>query len=215
MKEAVIRPYKREDRPQLRNIAWKTAFMGEPGDIFFDSKELLVDFLTLYYTDYEPESAFVAESEGRVIGYLTGAKEVRILRKVFHTKILGRLCCDVLFQGAFLKKKNIIFIFNLLKSLLKGELMTPDFSKDYPATLHINLEKDFRGAGVGARLIAAYLEYLAREKVAGVHFGSISEAGASFFKKHNFEVLYQAQRSYFRYILHKDLPACVFGKHMV
>ena len=214
MEDVIIRPYRPQDRGAVRDIAWQTAFMGESGDIFFQGKEILADFLTLYFTDHEPQSCFVAESSGEIIGYLTGARDVRVLRKVFHSHLLRALCVRAFTQGVLFNKKNLVFSFYCLRSLLKGEFKEPDFSKEYPATLHINLKKDFRNTGTGARLIAAYLEYLKRHKVTGVHFGSISAIGASFFKKSGFEVLHQSTRSYFSYILHKSLPVYIFGKHI-
>jgi GNAT superfamily N-acetyltransferase len=39
----------------------------------------------------------------------------------------------------------------------------------YPAHLHINLDAAFRGAGLGSRLIAAFVEMAAAAGVAGVH----------------------------------------------
>ena len=46
MEDIVIRKYKREDRQAVRDIAWETAFMGKPADVFFSDREIFADFLT-------------------------------------------------------------------------------------------------------------------------------------------------------------------------
>lgn len=212
MEEAVIRPYRREDKLEVRDIAWETAFMGESGDIFFDDKELLVDFLTLYFTDYEPESCFVAEYKGRVIGYIIGAKDSRLLRRVSYFKITPRLFLKAIIRGAFLRKKNFNFLFHCILSYFKGEFREKDFSITYPATLHINLKSGFRGLKVGSRLITVYLEYLAKENVAVVYLATMSDKARLFFISEGFELLHQGVRSYFRYLTGKDTPIYIFGR---
>ena len=59
--EFCIRAYKAGDRRKVREISYDTAFMGESPEDFFDEEEIPADEVTLYYTDYEPESVFVAE----------------------------------------------------------------------------------------------------------------------------------------------------------
>lgn len=212
MDEVIIRPYKKEERNYIRDIAWGTAFMGESADIFFADKEIFADFLTLYFTDYEPESCFVAEVNNSVVGYLIGAKNINLSKRVFLFKIAPRLFTKVLLNGLLFKKKNLIFFFYYLLSFFKGEFKKPDFSKLYPATLHINLSKGFRGLGIGSRLIAAYLDYLSKEKIPGVLLATMSEKASSFFVKQGFELLNRSRRSYFKYILHKDIPIYIYGK---
>ena len=77
MEETIIRQFKPEDRGSVRDISWETAFLGEPADAFFSGKEILADFLTQYFTDYEPGSCFVAVSANRVVGYLIGSTDCR------------------------------------------------------------------------------------------------------------------------------------------
>jgi len=77
-----IRKFESKDRGQLRSISHDTAFMGQPASVFFEGREVFCDALNLYFTDYEPESCFVAEVDSVVIGYLIGAKS-KITRKKF------------------------------------------------------------------------------------------------------------------------------------
>jgi len=214
MGDIIIRKYRKEDRSFVRSIAWDTAFLGEPANIFFGNKEILTDFLTLYFTDYEPESCFTAEYNGKVIGYLIGAKNTVVLNKVFQLRILSRLLIQIVSNGILFKKKNLVFFFHFLISYQRQEFKIPDFNKDYPATLHINLDKNWRSLHAGSRLIAAYLDYLAKEKISGVYLASVSDKAAGFFESQGFVLLYKGRRSYFRYLLHKDIPIYIYGKKL-
>ena len=207
----VIRKYDSRDRPAVRRICCETAFLGEPSAVFFDDDEIFADALTAYFTDYEPELCFVAEYDNKVIGYLIGAKDVRRMEKIFVGKIAIPLLIKALRRGALISKKNMKFLARILLSLVKGEFKTPVFLKDYPATLHINIIKEYRAAGVGSKLINAYLDNLRALGIMGVHFATMSDKASQFFSKLNFQLLFQGERSYFRYFLDKNVPVYIYG----
>lgn len=214
MDAIVIRSYKNEDRSAIRKIAYDTAFMGESAEVFFSDKEKLADILTAYFTDYEPESAFVAEAGGEVAGYLIGAKDTALLERVCRFALLPKIISRVMLSKAFLNRKNIIFIYRLLLSLIKGEFRAPDFTKDYPAVLHINLAKEFRGHGIGSMLITHYLSYLKGGGITGVHLATMSTQAPFFFEQNGFTLLYKSTRSYFRNILHRDITCYIYGRKL-
>jgi GNAT superfamily N-acetyltransferase len=189
--------------------------MGEPSAVFFDDDEIFADALTVYFTEYEPESCFVAEYENSVIGYLLGAKDVLHMDKIFTDKIALPLFIKALRSGTFFRKRNMKFLFHVFLSLVKGEFKAPTFSKAYPATLHINIIKDYRAGGVGSKLINAYLDYLKKQAVEGVHFATMSDKASQFFKKQNFQLLFQGERSYFRYFLGKNIPIYIYGMRIL
>ena len=209
-----IRSFESKDRQQLRLIAHDTAFMGKPASIFFDGPELVSDALTSYFTDYEPESCFVAFSNGLVAGYLTGAKNKAFSEKIFMRNIAPGLLLNTLKSGALLKKKNIVFIFKCLLEMARGTFLARDFNRQYPATLHINIKDTFRGQGIGSGLLTAYLDYLKSKKIPGVHLATMSDHGADFFFKCGFHLLFKGKRSYFKHILHQDVPLYIFGKKL-
>lgn len=211
----LLRKYRVSDRQAVRKICCDTAFMGKPCTIFFDSEEIFADALTNYFTDYEPQSCFVAELDGVVVGYLFGAIDVKRMEMIFARRILPGLLIKAFFSGVFLRPKNIHFIAFLLRSMLKGELRQPDFSHDYPATLHINICSGFRGRKIGSQLIVEYLMYLKGEGIKGVHLATMSEDGVHFFEKQGFQVLLRARRSYFRYLLNRDILVCIYGRQLI
>ncbi len=117
-------------------------------------------------------------------------------------------------RNMFFSWKNLAFIGNCMISLLKGEFQSPDFSRDYPAALHVNIQKDYRNQGAGRLLIGAYLDYLVKEKIKGVHFATLSEKAARFYEKLGFILLYKRKRSYLQDILRNDIFCSVYGKKL-
>jgi len=214
MEEVVIRKFKAEDREPVRDIAWETAFIGEPAAAFFSGKSILADFLTLYFTDYEPDSCFVAVFKSQVVGYLIGCRDTRVMASIFKKKILAGLLAKFVFSGAFLRLKNLRLIFNFARSLFKGEFNMEEVSSDYPATLHINLKKDFRGKGAGARLISVFLEYLGSKGVKGLHLATMSSATGAFFRRQGFILLSKHPRSYFRHLLTQEVSVYIYAKKL-
>ncbi len=212
MSEVVIRPYREDDRFEVRQIAWETAFLGESGASFFSDEEVLADFLTLYFTDYEPESCFVAEYLGKVVGYLVGTVDERRLKRVFIYKILAPLMLKMFLKGGFFKKNNFIFILRCIVSFLIGEFEIPDFSDEYPAVLHINLRKKFRGAGVGSRLMSRFFDYLLEKNIKGVHLSTMSKEAGAFFKKNGFEMLHVGTRTYLWHVQKREVFVYWLGK---
>jgi ribosomal protein S18 acetylase RimI-like enzyme len=209
-----IRKFDRVDREDVRRIGCDTAFLGEPLSFCFDDDEILADALTLYFTDYEPDSCFVAVQEDRVIGYVIGTKNLRTMQRIFSTRVIPRLFVKAMLRGAFFRRNARRFLLHAMMSFLKGEFSTSDLSGEYPATLHINIDRSFQRSKVGTRLMEHCLKFLGSEGIAGVHVSTMSEGAKSFFEKLGFCVLRVGKRSYLRYCLGRDLPFYVLGKKL-
>ena len=69
MSNLIIRQFLPKDREALRTICCDTADMGEPIEHFFPERESAADLLTAYYTDFEPESTFVAELDEKILQF--------------------------------------------------------------------------------------------------------------------------------------------------
>lgn len=207
-----IRKFLSCDREDLRRISCETAFSGlKPGMVFSDN-EILCDALTLYYTDYEPESCFVAIAENQVVGYIIGTKDVLNMEHLSSKKIFPRLIWKALRRKFFLSIGNLKFIFYCLRSACKGEFFMPNFSKEFPSMLHINIASAYRASGIGERLIRTFETYLKDQHSGGVYFATFSESAKDFFIKMGFSVLFQGKRSYLKPYLGKEVNFYVFGK---
>jgi len=212
MEEVIIRPYSQGDRDSVRGLAYDTAFMGDSADIFFNDRQLLEDFLTVSFIDYEPGSCFIAESKRKVVGYLMGLKNTSSLSRVYRFQTAFKLLFKSITHNIIFRRKSAQFLFYCLISFMKGEFHSPDFSQEYPATLHINLAEGFRNQGIGRNLVNVYLEYLVKEKVKGVRLATLSEKAARFYEQLGFIILYKRKRTYFRNILHRDVICYIYGK---
>lgn len=211
----VIRKFTAGDRESVRRISYETAFAGEPREKIFSDDVILADVFTTYFTDYEPQSCFVAVVNNKVVGYISGAKDAMAMERIFNQRILFGLVAKAFRRGVFLDRRNLRFFWRCLISMLKGEFRAPDFSREFPAILHINLDRNFQGQAIGSRLITRFLQYLKEERVLGVHFGTLSGGASTFFKKVGFDLLFQSKRSYLRAYIGKDLEFYVFGKKLL
>jgi len=209
-----IRKFIPQDRGQLRSISCDTALQGIDRKTIFPDDEILADALTMYYTDYEPQSCFVAVAQDRVVGYIVGTTDVLAMEHINSAKIFPRIFWKALRKGAFLNIAILKFFFYLLRSAFKGEFFMPDFAKQFPAMLHINIDSCCRRQGIGEKLIEAYTAYLKGQKVRGVHFGTFSESAKDFFVKTGFIILYRGQRSYLKPYTGREVNFYVFGKQL-
>jgi len=207
-----IRKFLPHDREGLRRISCESAFAQlKPGVVFSDN-EILADALTLYYTDYEPESCFVAIAQDQIAGYIIGTKNVSVMEHASSKKIFPGLIWRALCRGVFLNIGNWRFLFYCLRSALRGEFFMPNFSRKFPGMLHINIASDYRGVGIGEKLIKTFETYLKSEQVSGVHFAAFSEGAKVFFLKMGFKILFQGKRSYLKPYLGKEINLYIFGK---
>ncbi len=185
---AIIRKFKKGDEAEIKKISGDSAFMGEPVEIFFQDRALFTDAWTDFYLKYEPESIFVAEDRGKVIGYLVGCKDsrkelkkLRLMAPRFIAKMILRTV-----SGVYTAKTRKMAKYYLLQSGNEISKVPREF-----AHFHINLDKKYRGKGIGSRLMNAYFKYLKENGVNGVYCQTFDYEGSKsveFFKKHGMKM---------------------------
>lgn len=212
--EFTIRKYDSKDRADIRRISCETAFLEYNRKQIFDDDEILADVFTLYFTDYEPDSCFVAVVDGRVIGYIIGTTDALTMKRLSRQKIAGFIFLKAFSRGVFFKTTNLKFLFSFLKSFLQGEFKEPSFLKDFPTMLHINVSKEFRDKGIGSKFIETYLNLLEEKKSKGVHFGTLSERAKNFYLKTGFTVLFHGVRSYLKPYIGESVNYYVLGRKL-
>lgn len=216
----IVRSYRPADREAVRYICCETGFMGEPGEVFFEGRDVFADMWTSYWTDYEPESCFVAELDGRVVGYLLGCVDTNRYERIFSKDIRPRLLRKALRQGFFMKRKNMVYLYKLLRSHFRKELAAPmgRIKSEYPAHLHNNIADPWlRGRGIGSALMNAYLDYLRSRGVKGVHLGTTShnKQAVPFYKSGGFEEIYRNRLTCYDHVLkNEELYLLYFGKRL-
>ncbi len=213
MSSLIIRLYQPSDREAVRQICAQTAFLEKP-DLFVDNHELLADILSSYFTDYEPESCFVAQADKKIVGYILGTTDINRMNKIIDSIIYPKLFYKGLAFGVLLNFKHWRLIFYLLKSTVLGEFIMPQLSKIYQATFHINILQGYRGQSLGHKLIVSFVEYLKKNNISSVYVSTLSEQAKDFFVKEGFEVVFYRRRSYLKYRLGRVINCYVFGRRL-
>ena len=186
-----IRSYRETDRNAIRRLCCDTGFLGAPIDPVYEDRQLFADFLTTYYTDWEPESSFVIEIDGEIRGYLLGSrKPLRNQLYSFWQNV-----------SLFLKALARSFRYNaasrrfVLWILMNGWREVPAAPRRVPH-FHINLLPDARKMSTTRALISAYLSYLYRcgeKRVYGQIVTFESRRGEQMFERYGFRVLNRAE----------------------
>ena len=190
-KPFIIRSFRKTDREAVRRLCCDTGFLGAPIDPVYEDRQLFADFLTTYYTDWEPESSFVIEKAGEIRGYLLGSrKPLRNQLYSFWQNV-----------SLFLKALTRYFRYNaasrrfVLWILMNGWREVPAAPRRVPH-FHINLLPDARKMSTTRALMSAYLSYLYRcgeKRVYGQIVTFDSRRGEQMFERYGFKVLNRAE----------------------
>ena len=207
--------YEPKYRKPVRDCVYETGYGGESAECYFEDRELFADLLILYYTDCEPESAFVPLVDGEPAGYLLGCVDTVKCDEITKKEILPGILKDLMagkYQTGPLLRRNLYRA--ILSEIRKENIPKP--IKEYPAHLHIDLFKPYRRFGIGGRLIDTYLEYLKGLGIPGVHLGTSTAhtLALPFYEKLGFQ-RYSVRRltkSYFKELTDRDFYNVVYVK---
>lgn len=175
----IIRLFRPGDREAIRKICCDTADRGEPVENFFHDREIVADAVTSYYTDYEPSSLWVAEYEGRVIGYLCGSLDTRRYMRVMAFRFMPKILLRALMRGVFFYKDTWVLLGGAIKASIEGGLKREIDLDKYPVHLHIDIEKGFRGRGIGKELLQNFTARITTLGAKGIHLSTLRENAAA------------------------------------
>jgi ribosomal protein S18 acetylase RimI-like enzyme len=183
-----IRAYRVADRAAVRAIAHRAGYMGEAADWYWRDATSFANVWTGYYTDREPESAFVAERAGAVVGYLLGC--VDSMRAPSAGTLIAQ---QSIRRMLFFRPGTAGFLWRSLwdtfrrSDLPRSEMDDPR----WPSHLHVNLLPEGRGCGAGASLMTAWLARLRDVGSPGCQLTTLAEnrTAIAFFERSGFERL--------------------------
>ena len=189
--DILIRPYEARDREAVRQICCDTADRGHPIDGYFQDREVFADLVTSYYTDYEPSSTWIAESDGRVIGYLTGCLSTRRYWKIMSWRITPRSIFKAIYRGNLLLRQTWRVLRAIAKTYVRGGFHRYIPHGRYPGHLHVNVRGEFRGHHVGSRLVERFCEQAKAAGLQGVYASVRGDnpLAQEFFEQMGFTVL--------------------------
>jgi len=207
-----IRQYEPADRQRVRELCCETGFLGNPIDPIFEDRELFSDYLTAYYTDWEPESAFVLVVNGDIRGYLLGS------RRPFRQQ------CYAFYQNISLFLRGIVryprynaaskkFVQWILRTAWREVPAAPRRT----AHFHINLLADARRVATTRALMDSYLSYLhacGERRVYGQMVVFEDRRSTKMFERYGFKVLNKAEISKYRDLHPEPVYLCTVMKDL-
>lgn len=212
VRKVEIRRYRSEDREAVRALCCDTGFLGKKIDPAFEDRELFADYLTGFYTDCEPESAFVLVVGGEVRGYLLGS------RRPFRQQLYN--------------------LFNNVRLLVIGALRYPRYNaaskkfirwiltqawREVPAVprrvahFHFNILPDSRKLASTRALTEAYFAHLrefGEKRVYGQVVVFEDRRGAKLFERYGFKVLNKSEITKYRHLHPEPVYLCTVIKDL-
>jgi GNAT superfamily N-acetyltransferase len=175
MQEFIVRPYRAEDRAAVRHICYATGQLGDTAKHSYADFESFTDIFSAYYTDHEPEHAWVAERDGKVEGYFLGCLDTRRAHGPEYYALR-----HVLTRGVCFRPGTAAFywrgVWDTLVDAFRVHRTHVDLAR-YPSHFHINLLPAARRRGVAETLFRRGLQQLKRAGSQGVH-GIVSAENA-------------------------------------
>jgi GNAT superfamily N-acetyltransferase len=165
-----IRPYQENDKRRIYDICCDSAFLGNRIDDIFVDREWFASLVILPYLILEPQHTWVAECDGRVVGYLTGSVEenfgyYRLEMVVVRVVQLGVNYLCGLYDHHPRSKQFVRFV-------MKNGLLQIPKHPEKSAHFHFNVEPEYRARGVGKKLLNAFKDML-KSKGLGQYYAEV------------------------------------------
>jgi len=163
-----VRRLRPSDRCHVRRLCCATGLLGRPINQVFTDTELFADVFTSYYTDQEPQSAFVVEHDGAIVGYALACADQRKWRRYMLRKLMPYL----LLKGTWryltrYRPRDRGWV----RAVLLDALTTVGPPSPRSAHLHIDLREGYRGTGIGKELINTLFDALRQQGISDIHGG--------------------------------------------
>jgi ribosomal protein S18 acetylase RimI-like enzyme len=201
-----LRPYRPEDLEAVRRICADTGFLGNPIDPVFEDRELFADYLTGYYTRFEPEALLVCEVDGEVRGYLMGCRRA-LLKQAYQ------------FLANFVVAGKALY--RCLRRFLRWVLMNS--WREVPVTprnmphFHMNMLPDARSVRNTRALIRTFLDFLRSHDCRSVYGQVVTYSGrrtVSLFRRYGFRVIDRVEVTKYRSIHGGRVLLCTVTKDL-
>jgi hypothetical protein len=211
-KKLEIRKFQPADRERVRELCCETGFLGNPIDPVFEDRELFADYLSAYYTDWEPESSFVLLVNSDIRGYLLGSR--RPLRQQLYNLYNNvALFLRGISRYPRYNRASKKFVHWILRQAWREVPAAPRRT----AHFHINLLADARSVSSTRALTDSYLKYL-HEKGEKRVFGQMvvfeDRRGTKMFERYGFKVLNKSEITKYRDLHPEPVYLCTIIKDL-
>ena len=151
-----IRKYQPGDKKAVEEIHFETGFLGRSMRSLLNQKQVWAELIR-YYLDEEPESAFVAVENDKVIGYIVGCLDDD---RHNATVAILRLNLKNIFRMPFMDSKDRKYWWSQTKALIRAGIGLSEERRfktpSDAAHFHINLTKNARRKGTGRTLLERF-----------------------------------------------------------
>jgi len=207
-----IRKFQPADRARVRELCCATGFLGNPIDPVFEDRDLFADYLTAYYTDWEPESSFVLIVNGEIRGYLLGSRfPFRQQCYAFYQNI------SLFLRGVFRYPNYSAASKKFVQWILRTAWREVPAAPRRTAHFHINLLPDARDLQKSRQLTDAYLQYLhehGEKRVYGQMVVFQDRRSEKMFERYGFNVLNKSEITKYRDIHPYPVYLCTVIKDL-
>lgn len=186
------------DIPAIQRITFQTALLGSSASVFWEDSSLYFDLAYRVYLLPPLENAMVAEEQGRILGYILFAPQSDKIKQLFFYRILPFRVLPRLLKGCYhLGPKSLKFMLRFSLDQLFCPLGGLALEKEAPAILHINVDPNAQGKGVGSALLKQAFQVLKERGVPGVHLHttSFNQKACALYQKFGFKE-YARKRTY-------------------
>jgi ribosomal protein S18 acetylase RimI-like enzyme len=207
-----IRPFQAADRAQVRDLCCNTGFLGRPIDPVFEDRELFADYLTAYYTDWEPQSSWVLVVNGRVLGYLLGS------RHPWRQQLYNAYNNVALFLRGIIRYRRYSaasrkFVHWVLREAWREVPAAPRRT----AHFHLNVLPEARSVASTRALTDSYLNYLHERGEKRVFAQMVvfeDRRGSKILERYGFRVLNRAEITKYRDLHPEPVYLCTIVKDL-
>jgi len=207
-----IRKLQPGDRARIRELCCDTGFLGNPIDPVFEDRELFADYLTAYYTDWEPQSSFVLLMNGELRGYLLGSRwPFRQQCYAFYQNL--SLFLRGMFRYRGYNEASKKFVKWILRTAWREVPAAPRRTPHF----HFNVLPDARQLATTRAMTDAYLQYLhacGEKRVYGQVVVFEDRRGAKIFERYGFKVVNKSEITKYRDVHPHPVYLCTVVKDL-
>ena len=172
-----VRKYCASDRDSIRALCCETGFLGSAIDPVFEDRGLFADFLTDYYLEHEPDSAFVLTKGDSLQGYILGSRHP--LSHQFHSLFQNFVYGGKIIRRYFgYRPESRQYIHWLISKAWREVPAAPRTIGHF----HINLLPAAKSIQVTRQLLETYLRHQHDHGVKQVHAQIVTFDGRRGFK---------------------------------
>lgn len=164
---ALIRPYRIGDAAGVDEVCVLTGAAGGDARGLWSDDGLLPDLYARPYLAIEPETAFVLDEGGRVVGYVMGTADTPRFVDAWRERWLPELAQ----RWPEPPEPPVTAEQRLLSTAWHPERMLLTQTRAHPAHLHVDLLPDQQGAGHGRALVETFCRAVADAGAEAVHLG--------------------------------------------